>query len=117
VAPRHRLRFAVRAGHDAHVALIPRNRGACHELVLGGWGNSAVALRSWVAGTLPDHTASHLSRPDKVWPAPALLSAGEWRAVTIELVREFSVLSVVLMVEEREIRNRCERLSFTHKLR
>lgn len=103
VVARHDLRFAVRAGHNAHVALIPRNRRACYELVLGGWGNSAVALRTWPPGTLPDHAAPHRAQPDLVRPAPALLSARAWREVTLSVARQDTALSIVVNVEGREV--------------
>ena len=102
VAAAHVLRLDVRAGHDAHIALVPEGNGPSYELVLGGWGNSAVALRVWAAGTRPDHSRT-VAAPDLACPAPAALSARAWRKVEVRLSREAANLSIVVLVQGREV--------------
>jgi len=101
-AERHVLRFQVRAGHDAHIALIAEGFAPSYELVLGGWGNSAVALRIWPAGMVPDHSQPS-PPPGLILPTPALLSRRAWRAVEMEITRERAQLGIALRVEGREV--------------
>lgn len=98
----HVLRFNVRGGHNAHIALVSEGDGPSYELVLGGWGNSAVALRVWAAGTRPDHSKTVMP-PNLVCPAPAVLSARAWRKVEVRLNREAATLSIVVLVQGREV--------------
>ena len=102
VTAAHVLRFDVRAGHDAHIALVAEGNGPSYELVLGGWGNSAVALRMWAAGTRPDHSKP-VAAPSLVRSAPAVLSARAWRKVEVRLNREAANLSIVVLVQGREV--------------
>ncbi len=102
VTAAHVLRFDVRAGHDAHLALVPEGDGPSYELVLGGWGNSAVALRIWPAGTRLDHSKP-VAAPSLVRSAPAVLSARAWRKVEVRLNREAASLSIVVLAQGREV--------------
>lgn len=92
----------VRAGHNAHLALVPEGEGLSYELVLGGWGNSAVGLRVWPAGTRPDHGKA-AAPPNLVCSAPAVLSARAWRKVEVRLNRGAASLSMVVLVQGREV--------------
>jgi hypothetical protein len=102
IADRHVLGFQVRAGHNAHIALIADGYAPSYELVLGGWGNSAVALRIVPAGTDPDHTQSK-SPPGLIVATPALLSRRAWRSVELEISRAPGQLCLALRVDGREV--------------
>jgi hypothetical protein len=102
ITARHLLRFQVRAGHNAHIALLADGHAPSYELVLGGWGNSAVALRVWPAGICPDHTRSQ-PPPGLILATPALLSRRAWRTVELEISRAAGQLCIRVHVDGREV--------------
>jgi hypothetical protein len=102
VAASYVLRVDIRAATNAHIALTPDGAGPSYELILGGWGNSAVALRVWPAGTRPDHTKP-VPPVTLASPAPALFSGRAWRSVEVRMTRDAGVLSLTLLVAGREL--------------
>lgn len=103
VAPAHRVSFALRTGHDAHVAFIPDGGGPTYELVIGGWGNSGVGIRVWPAGALPDHSSPRAPEPSLIRGAPGVLSRRFWRKVDVELTRAGEMLRFAVTVDGRDV--------------
>ncbi len=101
-ADHHVLRFQVRAAHDAHLALIADRHGPSYELVLGGWGNSASALRVWPPGVIPDHTQQP-HRTDISHPTPGLMSRRAWRSVEIDIGRCDDRRTISVRVDKKPI--------------
>ena len=99
---RHVLRCKVRAGHNAHLALIADGPGPSYEVVLGGWGNSAVGLRVWAAGSIPDHTTQP-HPPDICMSAPAVMSGRAWRDVEVEIRRTGETGDIDVRVDGRPV--------------
>ena len=97
--PSHDLSFELRTGHDAHIVLIPEGRGPGYELVLGGWGNSGVAVRVLPSGVIPDHNATLPTKPDIVCSAPGALSNRLWRHVNIAFTRISGHLSINVRID------------------
>lgn len=65
------IRFSVRAGHDAHVAVTPGpvEANPMYEVFIGGWDNSKIAIRR------------NREKPDVVeHPFPNTLNASEFRS-------------------------------------
>jgi len=95
------LRFQLRAGHDAHIALRGA-AGPCFEIVLGAWGNTGAALRRWGPGGWPDH-AGTVPQPLVAEPAPALLAARAWRHIVVQIERRDGIFALSVTVNGREV--------------
>ncbi len=79
-------RCAVRADHDLHIGLLPVDRSQpAYEFVVGGWGNTKVALRSFDAADLinPDLSARQSIVELAERPTTGLLSKLQFRELAI----------------------------------